>query len=191
MKLILALCALCVLCGSNLFAATNDLRTVNGIRVNIGPVVEWFAKPSTNTRPMPHWKRIQVVELKEAVAGYQKCMVSIEGSAPTEVFIAHLPKRIPEVFQQLRDLKASTEAAQTQVAQARQNVRSALVDDRVDGQHFQHALNAASNTKGNAAGYAALYQAAASDPRPLQEFAMSTGQKYSGLAVWDCGSTLH
>lgn len=194
------LAAIC-LAGVCLNLSAVEMRTVNGIRVDIQPVKDWFEDGQKGARPMPHWKKIRVTDLMGSDGVWFRCKVLIEGKA-AEVQLANMPREICAAFdsvkklheriklrsewnikeaKRLKQLEAVTPVAASGSAEfvnAVMNQRAALerakikLDDSID--EVEEMLAAMRSVTQKAMGQATLY-------------AMDSGKKYGGLAVWDCG----
>ncbi len=185
-----------------------DVRVVNGKQVDLAPVHVWLASPK-GERPMPHWKRLQILEVKANVASYARCTVRAEDNAKTEVLIANLPPEPAAYFQSSKQQYAAI-VAMRQLVAADQRALDAQVD-----QYLHTAPTWSSTTSGGVTtvdtprGRAERYHHAKEkleqDEKTLRDLelkyqehaennaartavlAMSTGQVYTKLPIWDCG----
>ena len=70
-----------------------DVRVVNGKTVDLSPVHAWYLKRD-GERPMKHWKKLEVCQLKGPTAGWERCVLKDEEGGLVEVFVGNLPAAI-------------------------------------------------------------------------------------------------
>jgi len=204
----------CILAvASSVIAQTNDLRSVNDKTVNLGCVHQWFTNPSTNTRPMPHWKRIKVLQIKNNRAGFYQCAVSIEGCTNREALLANIPKQIlatlklradfaDDAANARQDATAATSARQRQHdtwwndGQVEQRVSTttsshgpAFVDsESARYNRWQQSIQNEQNSREYSREADEIMRDHKTASAGLdQDFAMFTGRTYAQLEVWDFG----
>lgn len=193
--LILAAALLAPVCQSS------EIRNVGGKPVDIAPVVEWF-KARKGERPMPHWKRIQVVGVGGQVVGANVCLVKTESGETKEVVLANAPKSALDFWARDAALLARF-GAQERTIKAAKARHAALEDGR---------MAVAYNPSVGAAEYGFLAAASIQRARTLENmgrmnretanawaehqrgldsanttFAMFTGKMAGKWEIWDCG----
>jgi hypothetical protein len=176
--------------------APHEFRVINGREVDITPVAEWFSAPRdsrsrTNTRPMPHWKAIQVQSIKGQVAGWDLCEVLNEKGQKVEVLMANLPATVRQPLTELAKIDAQIAACvkHAQMTQANKvntlggtSGRMAKARAAADAQ----SLNAVWNAEELRSMRSALLSSVAT-ARETRVFAMASGRQYMQKEVWDCG----
>lgn len=187
-----------------------DLRVVNGMAVDLGPVHKWLLSRK-GERPMKHWKQVQVLELNGDFAGYARCVGSIENGPKMEILVAHLPPGPAKFLTAMKQRHGQIVALRAQLAADRRTI-AALGDRYVYTPSQQVSITSGSRggtTVDSEATRFADYQAALRNREQhesmLAEFeaayrdllqqnakqttflAMFTGKKYSNLDIWDCG----
>lgn len=182
----------------------HDLRVVNGITVDLGPLQAWLAKSPDERegeRPLKHWKELQILEA-EPMAGWFKCKVQMEGLTRTNL-IANLPPQARKVLQEINDTYVKLQKLRVQIAASEIAVRradavtptGALGDrayvDSVMNQRYQVNLAGAQLEEAKKI----LSQLEAKHREYMNShlsetkvFAMFAGRKYGGLEIWDCGA---
>jgi hypothetical protein len=99
---LLLLCILTITSNANA-QQFHDLRVVNGITLDLGPVHEWLAHPK-GEQPMKHWRQVVVFAIGSKFRDLDRCFIAGRGLNSTqEVFVANMPKDIKDrvlAFQQ-------------------------------------------------------------------------------------------
>jgi hypothetical protein len=181
-----------VFCSIGIGAFAQDLRVVNGITVDLGPVHTWLASsPRLLTeRPLAHWKILRIAEFKGQLAGWDQCLVRNEDGQVFDVLLAHLEPAVRNAFQQLSEVRASLKASRQQiyndedqlaglprsssivVSRMRAGLLSKISQERIEFGRLQQLEReaAAESEKNGCFGFLAMRTSA-----------------YGGLPVWDCG----
>jgi hypothetical protein len=178
-----------------------DIRVVNGLSVDLAPLNKWLVDRQGD-RPLKHWMQIQVGEIKEPVATWQRCVVKGEIGELT-ILLDNLPQSVIDFLQhsgelhaEIRNLTAEIESKQSALNRAGakaadannatgaptfapnyyviggETAKAQLEDMRTKLEHLQ-------------ARYSALMGQAVESTTVL---AMNTGRTYSNLPIWDCGA---
>jgi len=116
MKQLIALCLLL----TSLSALGADVRTVNGIRVDLQPIWDWQkakaeGQEDVGERPLPHWKFFMILSVKQQMMGGWLCEAKDEGGRRVEIIVLHLPKHITQLLQKIAT-SSQTEAVMTERA---------------------------------------------------------------------------
>jgi septal ring factor EnvC (AmiA/AmiB activator) len=175
--------------------AQPDVRIVNGIAVNLEPLHKWFVHADGQERPLKHWKRVSVEEIKETVTGLQRCKVKIENDSDTEVLVANLPSEVSEFEQTLKQKKAviADLEARIQTAEKRSEELSAasgrpVRQTRQVRQEARRTTEQIQALKADLTSERTKYSELARKSDERSTFlAMFTGQSYMNLQIWDCG----
>lgn len=185
-----------------------DIRVAGAGEVDLAPVHQWLAKP-VGDRPLKHWKRLQLLELKDNVGGYARCVVNTEQKAKTELLIANLPPGPVAFLKSAKQQYAAILSMRAQVA-ADQKAIDAHVD--WDLSHpptwstFTSGSTSVSDTpRSRTQAYVAATRKLEEDQKNLRllevqyqgtqqkalaqtsVLAMFTGQSYANKQIWDCG----
>jgi hypothetical protein len=178
-----------------------DLRVINGRLVDLAPLHRWLRNPQ-GERPLPHWQRFQVMEIKRKMAGLQHCLARQENGDSVEVLIANLPARVSDFFERCRQLDEQIRTAQLDLERKQRRLeeidatvpvktgapawyeddwtrRRYQVDlELVRVKHAREDLQKLQDTRDRMAAEAA---------KNTTILAMRTAREYAGLRVWDCG----
>jgi hypothetical protein len=186
-----------------------DVRIVNGKEVDLGPLHEWLTKRA-GPRPLSHWKKLQILEIKGNTGGYQRCIVKTESDAKTELLIANLPPEPGVFFQSLTQQYAAILRLRQQVAADQRaveaygdryistpseytSVTSGTGGTAVDSEtsrraQYRAAVNKRDQDEKALAALELRYQESVqSNAARTSVLAMFTGQSYAKLEIWDCG----
>src|SRR5260370_5334029 len=96
--LLIALGSLAVNCLGQNIDKPSDIRTVSGIKVDLGPLHAWY-RTKEGERPLKHWKRLTVLNVKGLQGSWDHIFVRTETGAVAELLAANLPKRVKEYIQ--------------------------------------------------------------------------------------------
>lgn len=185
-----------------------DVRVLSGKEVDLAPVHQWLAKP-VGERPLKHWKRLQILEVKGNVAGYTRCVVKTEESLKTELLMANLPPEPAAYLQSTKQQYAAILALRAQV-----EADQKAIDNRLDwylrnpptwSSVTSGRTTVADTPRGRTQDYVATTRKLEEDQKNLrllelkhQELldkgagqtsvlAMFTGQSYASTQIWECG----
>src|SRR5204863_5808 len=81
--------------GDDITVRKSDLRLVGTTTVDLGPVHAWLQK-NQGERPLKHWKRLQVFNIKGTVSTMAQCVVKTEDGKFDEILVKNLPAQVPE-----------------------------------------------------------------------------------------------
>lgn len=175
-----------------------DVRKVNSVNVDLSPVHQWF-RDREGDRPMKHWKRIEVTEVKEPLGSWQKCVVKNEAGDRLELLIQNLPPSIPKHFSDLKQLKSQVDWLRTSLVKSSAVVAVADVTaptgatgtrDYVEAamaERYRVELAKLSLEQRRARLVSLTESLNELAAKPQTELAMFTGRKYASLEIWDCG----
>jgi hypothetical protein len=198
--------ALFLLFANSLLAQSpDDIRLVNGIKVNLGPVHDWLITHK-GERPMAHWKQIRIQEMAENMGGWQRCLVKIEDQPMTYILIGNIADYVRKAFASIADKETAMDSARAQVEQdkrsleiARQRYRQGtgglvtVSGSRVDSDatrendlyEARRKLDRDSvAVEDRSREYLEAFQTIASETTVLGMF---SGRDYAKLKIWDCG----
>jgi hypothetical protein len=193
-----------LICTTSLAQEIHDLRTVNGITVDLGPVRAWFAKDkdTRGERPMKHWKQLRVTEAKEQMGTWTKCAVMTEDGLKVELLIGNLPPEVKAFFQTMDQQyqaivrwRGIIESDTRKIRQLDGSIPTLAGGDPrwVDAVMAQRSQLEAWKAKvGTAKEELAKSEAAYDDAlsraaEKITVLAMVTGRKYANIDIWDCG----
>jgi len=174
-------------------AVAQDLRTVNGKTVDLGPVHEWLTTVPRlkSERPMPHWKVLHLVEFKRQLVGGDVFTVRTEDGQVTELLIVHLEPAIRAPFVGFAQLKAAIAALKPQIhAEEDQLAGSGPSSSRYLNWRRQQVMNQLQADRRALSRLVESEKEAAREARQNDAFgflAMSINRTYAGLPIWDCG----
>ena len=156
-----------------------EMRKVGNTEVDLQPLIDWAAKKK-GERPLKHWKLVQVQELKRS--GPSPVLLCDIESVPTEIILRNTPKELTALVQRKSELEAKLAAARKQEAAAAADSNAAR--NKRQTQQAKRAISAARD-----AGKVAQKELTEVDKKIKQQrvYAMSTGQTFDGLPVWDTG----
>ena len=187
---LLLFAALCV------SASADNWRQVNGVKVNLTPLDDWIAKPD-GERPLKHWKKVEILELKEVMGGWQKCAVKIEAEGAKEILIVDLPyqtieflKRQKQKTDAIASLKAQIQSDETAAKKIKTATHRGMRAGSAASQSYakEMAVEEIQRKKANLADLQAEPKSAQKQVKvPNTVLAMFSGKSYSGLPIWDCG----
>lgn len=178
-----------------------DVRIVNGVKVDLSPIVKWF-ETKEGDRPMKHWRRLQVLEVKGKVGVWMKCLVKTESGARVELFVANLPPEILAVFQKLdgqyQEIVRLRVAVETDSQKLREANARTPTGPVVSAEYVDTALSRrravdlwTSNLELDRTKLAKLEAEYHADLEKAGEqtsvLAMATGKQYTKIDIWDCG----
>lgn len=183
-------------------AIQRDIRIVNGIRVDLGPVNRWL-RDRQGERPMKHWKELQVYRLKGNVGGFDRCVVKIEDQDFSEVLVKNLPAEINNYFRVLNYQSLTITNLRAQIEFEEQNVEwegaivpippgvviNSLEDATNQLVHISPEAISLKEQKERLVRMEAEHEVWRN--RGLDQtkvLAMPSGIKYANLPVWDCGA---
>ena len=180
---------------------THDYRLVNGVTVDLAPVHKWLSNREGN-RPLKHWKQLRIVELKQSLSAWEKCLVKNEAGDEVEVLIANLPSSTKSFFTGLNQqyaeilrLRATIESDTRKIRLLDSQVPEAAFGEIswVNSMHTQRAqletwkANVESMKERLAALQSDYDAKLAESPERLTIVAMFSGHRYADLEIWDCG----
>jgi hypothetical protein len=183
-----------------------DVRVVNGKAVDLGPVHQWLSE-RVGERPLPHWKQIEMVELKGKVGAWDRCQVKNEAGVMVELFIANLPAEVRTALTATKPPTNSVALLKERIAADEQlvkNLRRRYVDSINQGNSstvstrgtvvdtYQSRLDdwraASDRLEAERRQLDELMSASpALPPVRATALAMFSGRKYADLEIWDCG----
>jgi hypothetical protein len=185
-----------------------DVRLVGGKEVDLASVHQWLAHP-VGERPLKHWKRLQILEVKGNLAGYTRCVVKTEENVKTEFLMANLPPGPAAYLQSARQQSAAILALRAQV-----EADQKAIDGRLDwylrnpptwSSVTSGGTTVADTPRGRTQDYVSATRKLEEDQKNLrllelkhQELldkgaaqtsvlAMFTGQSYARTQIWECG----
>ncbi|MCX8091507.1 MAG: hypothetical protein N3I86_11380, partial [Verrucomicrobiae bacterium] len=91
-----------------------DIRVVQGKEVDVTPVHRWL-QSREGERPLSHWQRFQIIEIKRWVAGHPHCLATSEKGESVEILVANLPHQVRDFLQRYRQLQQQVHSAQLTV----------------------------------------------------------------------------
>jgi hypothetical protein len=186
----------CVLLGR-----ADDIRFVNGREVDLAPVVKWF-RDKKGERPMRHWKRMEVLQLRGKAVGADRCLIRNEEGDELEILISNLSPEVAAAFQLVNQQAATLFALQTHISNFEKNVNRADAVapmfvagpiEFVDAAMAQRAqvelakVNLAEAQERLAELQRRHSVAISNAVDKATVFAMSTGRKLAKTEIWDCG----
>ncbi len=180
---------------------TRDLRVVNGVAVDLGPVHKWLADHQ-GERPLKHWKQLRVTEIKTPISGWERCRVKNEAGGEVELLVANLPAQVKTFFQSLNQQYADIVRLRTRIETETRTIR--LLDGQIPEAAWgdtayvnsvisqRRQLEAAKANLETSREQLVTLQTSYDEQvgqagERLTVLAMFSGRKYSGLEVWDCG----
>jgi hypothetical protein len=189
-----------LMCSAMFALATDDIRIVAGVTVNLAPIHEWEAEKK-GERPLPHWKRVQVVSLWNNVAGYDRCSVSV-GRESKVVLLANLAPQLKQAFAETDKLAKEVKVLSDKIKVAERQVREAdavtpigaagspaYVQERMSRRYEVNlASERLSQEKERLDELNSRYLLALRlREAQASVLAMFTGRKHGGMEIWDCG----
>src|SRR5215469_10123560 len=104
--------------------AIGQTTKVNNILVDLGPLNAWLNERSpTNSRPLPHWKVIQVYELKEQLANWTKATIKGETGQKT-VWLDGVPSSVKTFLSTFNERAQAISQLTAQIVADRQRVQA-------------------------------------------------------------------
>jgi len=179
-------------------AQQKDVRIVNGVAVDLGPLHQWLAKPQGD-RPLKHWKILNIQTALPSVGGLDTYHVRSDAgefniaikniSADTREFMAGLASTATAIS----NLTTQVKALDWQI----QHADSANSDYNTANMYNPYAPHVyvkatarqeLADMRDRLRELQDQYSAAlAASPEKATALAMFTGQVYSGTPIWDCG----
>jgi hypothetical protein len=185
--------------------ATNDVRIVEGKRVDLGPLLEWISKEPKarkGIRPMPHWKIVTMLESRGQMGAWgTRVLMKIEGEPQEQEVVVQLANK--HVLMLLETERTSRERALQSKGEARAARSAADVWDLESTRRLSSSFSAdyyldASYRLRQARIWERQAEEAAQADEVIAEhakkakldfadLAMFTGKKVGGIEVWTFG----
>jgi hypothetical protein len=187
-----------------------DIRVVNGRSVDLAPLHQWYRNPE-GERPLKHWVKFAVLEVKPPLAAYIPCVVQ-SADGKREVLFRKLPATTGETLASIQSLQRRVDSLREEIDREQAWLRrdEAIYEGSVVrsggyvvGTNFVHRYyrqrpsNAAIETRLDrvaltekqelAAKLEADLKALRRDTNAVTIFALDTKKTYGGLPVWDTG----
>lgn len=168
-----------------------DVRIVGGRAVDLQPVHTWFGTHK-GERPMAHWKQIKVTQIKNPIATWDDCFIQTEDGATTEILLAHCDPSVRSSFAALSGADSRITFLESQINADHAQLAAPYQKGAIAVQRARSAVSAQLATlQGEYSTLtnqrAKIFLAHVESARQVNLLAMFTGQRYSGLEVWDCG----
>lgn len=188
--------------GDQVQFVTEDIRVVNGVKVDLRPVHNWLHYRK-GKRPMAHWQQIQVFQIKENyAAAWDRCIVKNESGEFIEIFLDNLPSTLKDYFETRKKLENEIAALRARLEVEEKQVREfdAVTPDWPWGPYVYSPEIMENRAEVNLAAErlrqrkmalvkleTELENLRASATQRTTDLAMFTGRRHSNLQVWDCG----
>jgi hypothetical protein len=210
----LAMISPALLFGQNATRTDTDIRVISGRSVDLAPLHQWYQNPDGAERPLKHWLRLTLLDIKPSFAGsYLTCLVEVE-NARREVLLKTLPTTIKGTVMRIQSLDTNLITLQQEIEAQEPEVRrneaqhegSVVRSTRVDYTQFvtqryeyerpsRRAVNArldrvALTERQELA--TKLYEelnGLLQNTNSYTVFAMDTRRKFGGLPIWETGLT--
>jgi hypothetical protein len=92
-----------------------DIRVINGRSVDLAPLHQWYRNPDGRDRPLKHWMKLTLLEVKPALGGsYLSCAVDGE-IGRREVLFKALPAETTATVSRIQSLQASVNTLQQEI----------------------------------------------------------------------------
>ena len=191
----------------------SDIRVINGRKVDLLPLHQWYENADGRARPLKHWMKVTLLDVKPVFAGsYLQCLVDIDDSR-REILFKSLPGTLKETVTRMQTVQTNLIALQQEIAEQEPLVRrneaqyeGSVVRSRAYevGPGFNSRVYEYERPSRRAVN-ARLDRVALEEKQQtvtrLQEeldalrqntssytvFAMDTGRKFGGLPIWDTG----
>jgi hypothetical protein len=93
-----------------------DIRVINGRKVDLAPVHQWYANPEGRERPLKHWAKLTILEIKPSTGGaYSQCLVETE-SGRQQILFKTLPAATAETVNKIQSLQTRIGSLQQEIA---------------------------------------------------------------------------
>jgi hypothetical protein len=202
-----------LLFGQSTNTSDADIRVINGRSVDLAPLHQWYQNPEGADRPLRHWVRFTLLEVKPVYSGsYLSCLVDAE-NVRREVLFKTLPAGFKDTVARMHTLQTNLNTLQQEIEAEEPEVRrreaqyegsvvrasrveleSAFVTQRYEYERpSRRAVGArldrvALTEKQELA--AKVYEelnAIQQNTNSYTVFAMDTQRKFGGLPIWDTG----
>lgn len=160
-------------------ASAAEVRKVGNTEVDLQPLIDWTAKKK-GERPLKHWKLVQVLELKKP--GPSPALLCNIDSVKTELILRNCPKELTDLVRRKSELEAKLAAARKDEGAAAEDLNEAR--NKRQERQAKRANSAARDTQ------KVLEKERKEVEQKIKQqrvYAMSTGQTFDGLPVWDTG----
>lgn len=191
----------------------SDIRVVNGRKVDLLPLHQWYQNPEDADRPLKHWVRLTVLDINPVFGGsYLKCEVESD-TARQQVLFKSLPETTRETVNTIQSLQTNLLALQREIefqepivrrdeaqyegSVVRSTTYELLPNLGTRRYEYERPSRRAVNARLDRIALEEKQQLASKlyeDLAALQQntnsytvFAMDTGRKFGGLAIWDTG----
>lgn len=165
-----------------------DVRIVSNVRVDLQPVHDWYENRD-GERPMKHWKQIAIVDFTPS-GPWPLCTLC--GEVSKTVYLKNLPGPVIQYWSQVGNLKTRIGNLENQISDDKKRLRIAQANYAEYGSEYDQSRDRfAANIRNNEDDLDRLKDQLSElqnkSRDAISEFAMFTGQVYSGKEVWDCG----
>lgn len=93
-----------------------DIRVIGGRSVDLAPVHQWYANPEGRDRPLKHWVKMTILEIKPSFGGtYLQCLVETDAGRQ-EVLFKSLPTATTQIVSRIQSLERQVASLQQQIA---------------------------------------------------------------------------
>jgi len=208
----LAMLSPALLLGQSATKPDTDIRVIGGRSVDLAPLHQWYQNPDGADRPLKHWLRLTLLDVKPAFSGsYLSCLVEVE-NARREVLFKTLPAGIKDTVMRIQTLQTNLITLQQEIEAEEPAVRrneaqtegSVVRSTRVDytqlvtrRYEYERPSRAAVDARLDRVALTEKQELAAKlydEWAALQQntnsytvFAMDTQRKFGGLPIWETG----
>ena len=105
-----------LLFGQHAEPSYTDIRVINGRKVDLAPVHQWYANPEGRERPLKHWAKLTILEIKPSFGGtYLQCFVETE-SGKQQILFKMLPTATTQTVDRIQALQTQVATLQGEIA---------------------------------------------------------------------------
>lgn len=102
-----------------------DTRYIRGYPIDLNPVRYWFRKGKEGQRPLPAWKRFDLIQIKSDLAGKQLCSVKNEAGDMEEILVMNFPAAMKKYMDEINGLKVQVVAMKAEIDLLEPQIRAA------------------------------------------------------------------